>query len=199
MSFGVGGRCGLDLALLWLWRRPAATALIRPLAWKSPYAAGAALKSKRKTKKTKQNKTKQNKNLNGLGLLWSPFSDEKTEPLLVLLAIVPGQVLTRQHYFYFRMASLTSMDTSQGPVKAAIPLTRAMTPSVHYCSLVFWSVAPIICLQETIGILNTAILLHYIIALNTSFNQGVNTNVIIVKLKKSFFQNFKYSDQLKQS
>ena len=33
-----------DPALLWLWRRPAATAPIRPLAWEPPYAAGAALK-----------------------------------------------------------------------------------------------------------------------------------------------------------
>ena len=27
-------------ALLWLWRRPAAVALIQPLAWESPYAVG---------------------------------------------------------------------------------------------------------------------------------------------------------------
>ena len=34
-----------DPTLLWLWcRPPAATALIRPLAWEPPYAAGAALK-----------------------------------------------------------------------------------------------------------------------------------------------------------
>ena len=33
-----------DPALLWLWRRPAATALIGPLAWEPPYAAGVALK-----------------------------------------------------------------------------------------------------------------------------------------------------------
>ena len=44
MSWGVGQRCGLDLALLWLWGRPAAVALIHPLAWELPYAAGAALK-----------------------------------------------------------------------------------------------------------------------------------------------------------
>ena len=31
-----------DPALLWLWRRPAAVALIRPLVWEPPYAAGAA-------------------------------------------------------------------------------------------------------------------------------------------------------------
>ena len=32
-----------DLALLWLWRSPAATALIRSLAWEPPCAVGAAL------------------------------------------------------------------------------------------------------------------------------------------------------------
>ena len=51
MSFGVGCRRGSDLALLWLWQRPAATALIRPQAWEPPYAAGAALKKDQKKKK----------------------------------------------------------------------------------------------------------------------------------------------------
>ena len=41
-------RHGLDLVLLWLWGRPAAVAPIRPLAWEPPYAAGMALKSKKK-------------------------------------------------------------------------------------------------------------------------------------------------------
>ena len=36
-----------DPALLWQWRRPAATAYIRPRAWECPYATGAALKSKK--------------------------------------------------------------------------------------------------------------------------------------------------------
>ena len=44
MSCGVGSRRGLDLALLWLWCRPAAVTLIRPLAWEPPYAADVALK-----------------------------------------------------------------------------------------------------------------------------------------------------------
>ena len=44
MSCGVGRRRGWDLALLWLWCRPAA--LIQPLDWEPPYAAGAALKRK---------------------------------------------------------------------------------------------------------------------------------------------------------
>ena len=33
-----------DPTLLWLWCRPAATAPIRPLAWKPPYAEDVALK-----------------------------------------------------------------------------------------------------------------------------------------------------------
>ena len=43
MSCGVGHRCGLDPALLWLWHMPAATALIRTLAWEPPYVTEAAL------------------------------------------------------------------------------------------------------------------------------------------------------------
>ena len=54
MSCGVGRRCGLDLVLLWLYCRLAATALIRLLVWKHPYAMGAALKrtKKRQNKQT---------------------------------------------------------------------------------------------------------------------------------------------------
>ena len=44
VSCGVSRRRGLDVALLWVWSRPAATALIQPLAWEPPYAAGVALK-----------------------------------------------------------------------------------------------------------------------------------------------------------
>ena len=46
MNCGVGRRCRSDPVLLWLWRRPAGIAPIRPLAWESPYAEGAALKKK---------------------------------------------------------------------------------------------------------------------------------------------------------
>ena len=45
VSCGVGRRRGLDPALLWLWRRPAATAPIRPLAWEPPYAMRVVLRS----------------------------------------------------------------------------------------------------------------------------------------------------------
>ena len=51
MSCGVGRRCSSDLGLLWLWRRPVATALIRPLAWETLYAAGVALEKDQKKKK----------------------------------------------------------------------------------------------------------------------------------------------------
>ena len=48
----VGYRCGSDPVLLWC--RPAATAPIQPLAWEFPYAAGAALKSKKNKNKNKK-------------------------------------------------------------------------------------------------------------------------------------------------
>ena len=54
MSCGVGCRRGSDLELLWLWRGLAATALIRPLAWVPPYAAGVALKGQKDKKKKKK-------------------------------------------------------------------------------------------------------------------------------------------------
>ena len=53
MSCGVGPRRGSDLEWLWLWHRLEATAPIRPLAWESPCAAGAALKEAKGQKKKK--------------------------------------------------------------------------------------------------------------------------------------------------
>ena len=51
MSHGVGRRCGSDLIFSGCAARPAAVALIGPLAWEPPYAAGVAL---RKTKQQQQ-------------------------------------------------------------------------------------------------------------------------------------------------
>ena len=52
MSCGVSCKCGLDMALPWLWRRLVAIAPIRPLVWEPPCAVGVALeKAKRQTKK----------------------------------------------------------------------------------------------------------------------------------------------------
>ena len=59
MSCGVGRRCFSDLALLWLWHRPAAIAPIQPLAWEPPYAAGMALKRQKDKKKKKANQYNQ--------------------------------------------------------------------------------------------------------------------------------------------
>ena len=56
VSCGVGHRCDSDLTLLWLWYRPEATALNRPLAWESPYIKSVALKSTKKKKKKKERK-----------------------------------------------------------------------------------------------------------------------------------------------
>ena len=56
MSCSEGHRHGLDLVLLWLWYRPAATALIRPLTLEPPYVMGVALKKRRKNLRTTMQK-----------------------------------------------------------------------------------------------------------------------------------------------
>ena len=53
VSAGVDHRCSSALALLWLWCRPAAPALIQPLAWEPPYAVGAGLTKTKQTDKIK--------------------------------------------------------------------------------------------------------------------------------------------------
>ena len=55
LSCGVGHRPSSDLALLWLWHRPATKAPIQPLAQETPYIAGLALKRpiKKKIEKDK--------------------------------------------------------------------------------------------------------------------------------------------------
>ena len=85
MSCGIVNRHGLDLALLWCGL--AAVALIQPLAWEPPYAAGVAqeiattttttttttnqTKKQNKTKPKKKPKTnKQKKKLNVEFPLW---------------------------------------------------------------------------------------------------------------------------------
>ena len=54
MNCGVGHRCVLDPALLWLLLRLAATAPIQPLAWEPPYAAGVAQEMAKRQKKKKK-------------------------------------------------------------------------------------------------------------------------------------------------
>ena len=72
----MGGRCELDLGLLWLWHTLEATAPIRPQAWELPYATGAAQKkTKKKKKKKKKMKPSQEKKL--------PRATQLTEPRLV--------------------------------------------------------------------------------------------------------------------
>ena len=59
MSCGVGHRRGSDPELLWLWCRPAATALIQPLALELPYAARE--RSPKQPTTTTKNKEKRKK------------------------------------------------------------------------------------------------------------------------------------------
>ena len=66
MSCGVGCRRGSDPTLmwlplwLWLWHRPAAVALIGPLAWEPPYATGAALKKQKEEREKRERDRERN-------------------------------------------------------------------------------------------------------------------------------------------
>ena len=53
MSCGVGHRQGSDPALLWLWHRQAAAALIQSLPRGHPHAKGVALKRQKRKKEDK--------------------------------------------------------------------------------------------------------------------------------------------------
>ena len=70
MSSGVGCGGGSDPSLLWLWRRPVATALIGPLAWESPYATGAAQEMAKGQKEKKKEELVQ-KNCKDIGITGS--------------------------------------------------------------------------------------------------------------------------------
>ena len=83
MSYGVGHKCGSNPVLLWLWYKPAAVALMRPLAWESPYAAGAALKSKKRKKKKKKKKNQQ----------WSSLVAQQVKDLVFVTAVVQVTVV----------------------------------------------------------------------------------------------------------
>ena len=97
MNRSVGHRPGLDLALLCLWRRLAAVALIRPLVWEPPYAAGAALKGQ-KTKRKKETSRKCHKTMTNPSLFILPLEnipnsrDSGSEACLLLPH--PGSKLT---------------------------------------------------------------------------------------------------------
>ena len=81
VSCGVGRRHSSDPAWLWLWRRLAATALNRPLAWEPPYATGAAQKMAKRQKKKKKKKTK-GKKTRGHIIFKEPSRDERSGNVL---------------------------------------------------------------------------------------------------------------------
>ena len=104
MTCGIGHICSLDPALLWLWlwRRPAATALIRLLAWEPPYATGAALEKTKKQKNKQKNhmhtktKTKDmNKHYMNIHAKSSAESGHKVLlPFVVIIVITINAIIT---------------------------------------------------------------------------------------------------------
>ena len=84
MSYGVDCRLGSDLALLWLWRRPVATILIRPLAWKVHMLQKWPHKMQKDKKERKEKKRRWGK-LSVVPPDCTVFSKLKYTPLVILL------------------------------------------------------------------------------------------------------------------
>ena len=114
MNCGLGWRRSSGLALLWLWRRLAATAPIRPLTWKLTYASGSALK--RQKKKKNQLRQRPGKGLLGdtsspvwrqrppLSLVSAHWSlGSNTEPQVLSTCYVLGTVLCFKHINYLNL------------------------------------------------------------------------------------------------
>ena len=80
MSCSVGRKCGSDLVLLWLSHRLAAAVPIQPLAWELPYAAGAALKRKKKKSKQKNPRQSSENGLEGAGWAAGREEDRQSVP-----------------------------------------------------------------------------------------------------------------------
>ena len=93
MSCGVGCRRGLDPVLLWCWYRSVATALIRPLAWETPYATGVALEKTKGPKRQQQQQTNQ-KNPKSLEIINAKDGVKEKEPSYT----VSGNVNWYRHY-----------------------------------------------------------------------------------------------------
>ena len=82
------------MALLWLWCRPAAAAQPPPLDRKLPYAAGAAIKRKKKSRETKHSNFKDPK----VSLTWGSLGLEpRTVPSPSTLPDTDPQPL--KHYW----------------------------------------------------------------------------------------------------
>ena len=99
MSCGVGRKRGSDPALLWLWRRLAATAPIGPLAWEPPYATSAAqeMAKRQKNKKQKTNKQKNTPRATlHTGIRDPNFPALKSKPEAVLMSNVTDLYLGSQ-------------------------------------------------------------------------------------------------------
>ena len=87
---GLRIRCCCEL---WLWCRPAATALIWSLAWRPPYAVGMALKKKKKKKKTKISKyIKKTQNHSFYSGKWGERSLEHMSILSLLIPELPTYI-----------------------------------------------------------------------------------------------------------
>ena len=118
MSCGVGRRRGSDPAMLWLWCKPAAAAPMPALAWELPYAACAAIKSKKQTNKNQKPKntissTWLTDQLNKWNTLhWAYRLHNSLSPVWPHGSCLPSIHFMTHYYIHFSAHSPTSLANS---------------------------------------------------------------------------------------
>ena len=121
MSCGVGHRHSVDLLLLWLWCRPAAAALIRPLAWELPYTMGVALKKDKKREKKERERERKEGRKEGKNERTSEQGNAQMTHLpqefgrcaTALISITGHKVLVGIYYFLLLLPLPRSFSVSQ--------------------------------------------------------------------------------------
>ena len=116
MRCGVGHRHGLDLALLCLWHRPAATAPIQTLPWEAPCVVGVALKLKKRKERNSILTQKLTKVwVHKMEQLFQSFGPEQYPPSLLFgHPLVSDALIPLNNFFHynkiFSLMRLASME-----------------------------------------------------------------------------------------
>ena len=122
MNCGVDCSLGWDPALLWLWCRPAATALIQLITWEPPFAMGTTLKTKKKKKERKKgiNTERLGQKNYTFDVTWATYLSWNTDFILLPTSFSEGKVIVWNsklqvrytwlfHFFYACASSISSV------------------------------------------------------------------------------------------
>ena len=109
---GIGCRCGLDLALPWLWHRSAAAASIRPLAPSLGTSICHTCSLKKKKKEKKKEKRKKDRKKSGWKTRTDIFPKTYRYPMSTVISQMHIKTTMRYHRTSVRMAIIKKTKNS---------------------------------------------------------------------------------------